>query len=344
MYICRKPKYMLKEKLIEHLTSFGKDDTWVNLYDKYPYKGVNLTNKQKGDSVRKLNKKIQRNSMIKAKAKISSLDELYYNIGYDGYLDEEVRLEGKRDGNYIIIADAHAPFILKKAWLAMISIIKDIKSTISGIVYAGDFLDLNSLSFYDKGKIPLPGIDLSFEYKESNKWFTMVDKELPSKCYKAFQFGNHCERSLRHLNTPDGKRLGERILSPVYNLDLEKRGYEVFTNWIEDEVILGDLTIIHGAFHNDHLAKKHLDVFKKNIAFGHAHRQQIYRTKNHKAYSIGCMCDMNAPAFSYATKSMKETWSNGFAIASMYKGKTNLQLVQWDYDNECFFFGGKMYQ
>lgn len=334
---------MLKEKLIEHLISEGKTDTWVNLYEKYPYKGHNLTNKQKGDAVRKLNKRLQRNSNM-TQPKVNSLDELYYNIGYDGHFDEEVRLEDKRDGNYIIIADAHAPFINMKAWKSMISIIKDIKSTIAGIVYAGDFLDLNSLSFYDKGKMPLPGIDLSFEYKQSSKFFNLVERELPKHCYRAFLFGNHEDRALRHLKTPDGQRYGERLLSPVYNLDLQNRGYEILTNWVEDEVHIGDLTIIHGAFHNDHVAKKHLDVFKKNIAFGHVHRQQIYRTRNHKAYSIGCMLDINAPAFNYATKSMKETWSTGFAIASVFKGKTTLQLIQWDYDNECFFFGGKMYQ
>lgn len=58
---------MLKENLIQHLLSEGKTGTWVELYDQYPYKGINLTNKQKSDAVRKLNKRIQRKSMITTK-------------------------------------------------------------------------------------------------------------------------------------------------------------------------------------------------------------------------------------------------------------------------------------
>ena len=47
----------LKQQLINYLKSEGKTDSWVNLYNKFPFKGIHLTNKQKSDTVRKLYKR-----------------------------------------------------------------------------------------------------------------------------------------------------------------------------------------------------------------------------------------------------------------------------------------------
>lgn len=44
----------LKQQLLNCLRSEGKTDTWVNLYNRFPFKGENLSNKQKSDTVRKL--------------------------------------------------------------------------------------------------------------------------------------------------------------------------------------------------------------------------------------------------------------------------------------------------
>jgi len=47
----------LKNQLIQYLRKEGKTDTWVNLYNKFPFRGKNITNKQKSDTVRKLFKR-----------------------------------------------------------------------------------------------------------------------------------------------------------------------------------------------------------------------------------------------------------------------------------------------
>ena len=47
----------LKQQLINYLSSEGKTDSWVNLYNSFPFKGNTLTNKQKSDTVRKLYKR-----------------------------------------------------------------------------------------------------------------------------------------------------------------------------------------------------------------------------------------------------------------------------------------------
>lgn len=47
----------VKQQLINYLQKEGKTDTWVNLYNRFPFKGEFLNNKQKSDTVRKLFKR-----------------------------------------------------------------------------------------------------------------------------------------------------------------------------------------------------------------------------------------------------------------------------------------------
>ena len=47
----------LKQQLINYLNSEGKTDSWINIYNLFPFKGNHLTSKQKSDTVRKLYKR-----------------------------------------------------------------------------------------------------------------------------------------------------------------------------------------------------------------------------------------------------------------------------------------------
>lgn len=47
----------LKQQLINYLKSEGKTDSWINIYNLFPFKGNHLTSKQKSDTVRKLYKR-----------------------------------------------------------------------------------------------------------------------------------------------------------------------------------------------------------------------------------------------------------------------------------------------
>lgn len=71
LYICMKTKIQmnLKQQLINYLKSAGKTDSWVNLYNVFPFKGEHLTNKQKSDTVRKLYKrKVQNKNVVETKS------------------------------------------------------------------------------------------------------------------------------------------------------------------------------------------------------------------------------------------------------------------------------------
>lgn len=47
----------LKRELINYLEKNGKTDTWVNIYNKFPIRGREISNKQKSDTIRKIYKR-----------------------------------------------------------------------------------------------------------------------------------------------------------------------------------------------------------------------------------------------------------------------------------------------
>jgi len=53
----------MKDKLIKHLEEYGKDRSYTELFNLYPY-SPNLTNKQKSDSVRNIWKKVKKSRVI----------------------------------------------------------------------------------------------------------------------------------------------------------------------------------------------------------------------------------------------------------------------------------------
>jgi hypothetical protein len=326
-------KKMLKE-LKRHLQENGKDNTWVNLYNQYPFKGTNLTNKQKSDAARGVYRKIK----IPVAASFS-LEE--YQDKYDNYIPE-YSIPNKEDGLYLILGCVHAPFVNMTLWKALLKFASDNKNEISGLILNGDFLDMNTLSFHDRGKMPLEGINLGWEYDKSKQLLLSLEKRLNSDIYKGYLRGNHEERYERQMKDPSMYKLKGSIKSPEDALGLTERNWDIYLNWKEDEIELGDISIIHGEFFNEHVCKKYLDVFKKNLLFAHTHRQQLYTTKNHKAYNIGCMLDINAQVFNYASKAMRESWVNGFAVGTLYNNRTSIDLVRWE--DSFFSFGGKIYQ
>lgn len=50
----------LKQELVQHLITEGINEKLVDIYNKFPYQGHDLTNKQKGDRVRSVYRKIKR--------------------------------------------------------------------------------------------------------------------------------------------------------------------------------------------------------------------------------------------------------------------------------------------
>lgn len=247
----------------------------------------------------------------------------------------------KREGMYLVLGCVHAPFVNKLFWNAMLKLAKERKNDISGLVLNGDFLDLHSLSAYDKGQVAIKGINLGTEYEGGRKYLNSILDVLNSDIYKGWIRGNHEHRYYKYMKNVDNSKLGGALQSPENALKLKEKGFDIYLDWVNDEIQLGDLTTIHGEFCNVHCTKKYIDVFKKNFLFNHTHRSSMFREGEHVAYNGGSMGDFNSPIFNYATKAMKKTWSNSFSVATLYKGKAFVEQPVWNENH--FVYGGKIY-
>lgn len=246
-------------------------------------------------------------------------------------------------GKYIIIGCPHVPFHRIDMFNGVYKLLEDNKSSIVGLILAGDFLDMNSLSSHDKGKKPLLGVSLDWEYKEGNMVLDNLLKPLAKDITKVYIYGNHEDRYNRYMSDIDNSKLGASLPSPTIALKLIERGFNVYENWKLDFVTLGNfLDVSHGEFFNIHTAKKHIDTYRRSMLYYHTHRIQQYIEGQVGGYNGGSLADFDSPVFSYASRAMKTSWLNGFNTVDVDKdGYYHLQQIMC-YNNK-FVYGSKTY-
>lgn len=249
----------------------------------------------------------------------------------------------EQEGMHILLGCNHVPFHHEQLHKSILALLKDYKKSIKGFHLLGDFLDLNPLSSHDRGRFTaVPGLTLDDEYEIGNEMLDEFDKVLPKDCWKTYLYGNHEDRYNRWMKNMDNAKTP--LVSPEIGLGLWGRGYNVKTNWSQDYITIGkDFDIFHGIYFNIHNAKKHLDTFGRSCAYVHTHRVQNYREGDIAAYNIGACANFSSKTFNYATRAMKNSWSNGFAINMVdANGNSHITQVVPDSDGH-FFFGGKKY-
>lgn len=247
-------------------------------------------------------------------------------------------------GLYFVFGCVHAPFHNKDAFKAVFRLLKDTRESVVGVVLAGDFLDMNSLSSHDKGKKPIMGVTLDWEYNESNDLLDELFEPLSQNINKVYLYGNHEDRYFRYMNDIDNSKLGKSLVSPEVGLKLQDRGFRLLTNWKEDHITLGNyLDVSHGEFINVHTAKKHIDTYRRSTLFYHTHRVQQYIEGQVGGYNGGSMADFREPVFNYASRAMKGSWLNGFtAVHVDEQGFYHIQQIVCY--NNSFVFGNKIYK
>src|SRR5574343_69339 len=212
----------------------------------------------------------------------------------------------------------HVPFQNQVMWAGIFQLLKDLGKSLNGVNLLGDILDMNSLSFHDRGQYPVKigteEINILWEYKQGNKFFDQLDSAV-GKVNKRFIYGNHEDRYNRHLQLPDNKRIiADR---PENALRLRERGYEIKHNWKEDFYKLGDhLELFHGEILGVNPAKRQLDKLKKSCMFVHSHRVGMHYDSNMAAFNIGWGGNKQLPAFSYVERLTKQDWINGFDLVT----------------------------
>lgn len=243
---------------------------------------------------------------------------------------------------WIVISDVHIPFQSKPLVAKVCKLIKQIRP--HGIVIAGDFLDLYSLSRHHADSLrQLRNVTLSDEYRAGQEVIIDLERALPKGAKRSFLFGNHEDNYWRELDRGDRGKLGNEIRSPTEALKLRERGYDVQEQWKEASVTLGDhLDVTHGIWTGIHTAKKALDDWQGSVMFGHSHRMQTHYAGKRAAFNIGGLYDATSSGFHYMARTQRARWTNGFALVDI-----NSHGDYWTTTVPCygdhFVVDGRMY-
>lgn len=247
--------------------------------------------------------------------------------------------KGNRDvKSYIGLGCVHVPFQNIEIMNGIYNLLESYK--FDGVIIGGDFLDMNALSDYEKGKISRTGITLEEEYNAANKVLDILDSLLDNDADKIYLFGNHENRYWRWKADVNNSKYGD-LADPVKALKLYDRDYKVYTNYEDDYHQLGSLQVMHGEYHNIHSAKKHLDTFRRNVLYWHTHRVQVHREGDFCAWNAGFLGNKDATCFGYAKRGMKSKWANAFPIIHLDGDRHYVDLINCVDDS--FVYNGVKY-
>lgn len=330
----------MKEQLIRYLTKNGKNNTWSEIGSMF-----NMS----GEAARSIWKRYN-----KKNTRARSISTVLFNpkrVGSIIYEPETLKSESRttksnrytKDGMYIVLPCVHVPFHNKEFWNAMLGFVQIYHDDIAGVVILGDFLDMNSLSAYDRGKMPKKGISLGYEYSQGKEVIRDFEHRLGVLPKKVFLYGNHEDRYIRYMQSPDSKKLEGALMSPEEALQLEKNNWDVYTDWMNDSIFIGDIELSHGSVVSRHVTSKYIDNFHCNSIFCHTHRIQSFYEGGLKSFNIGSMADFSSQGFNYASKKMKKDWRNGFAVVILNNNQTHVDQIVWNNTNKCFYYGGRRY-
>lgn len=247
-------------------------------------------------------------------------------------------------GMHILLGCNHVPFHHVRLHDNIMEMMSDRVADIVGFHLLGDFLDLNPLSSHDKGKFTaVPGLTLDDEYQVGNDLLTDFGRIMRGNVWKTYLYGNHEDRWKRWMRDMNNSKTP--LMSPEDGLGLYQKGYNVKTSWSQDYITIGkDFDIFHGIYFNIHNAKKHLDTFNRNCAYVHTHRVQSYREGTIQANNMGACANFNSPAFNYASRAMKASWSNGFGVLMIDDNYESHFTQIVPAADGSFYFGGKKYK
>lgn len=273
------------------------------------------------------------------KQQVESVQELSEPLIKSSSIGQQHRV---KPGMHIVLGCMHVPFENKDLVRSIAEFISNYSDKIAGFHLIGDFLDLRSLSFHDRGQIPMYGVTLGHEYRKGNEVLDYFEEVLPSDVQKSFIYGNHEDRYLRLGNLTDVNQYIDALPSPTQALKLKERGYLIKEDWKEDFIQLGKLQLIHGIFCTQTPAKTHLQRIKSSVMFAHTHRLDSYYESDHGAFNIACLADIKSEAFGYLSRVERLNWKNGFGLVHLEKdGSFQADVINCH--NNKFFYGGKRY-
>lgn len=244
-------------------------------------------------------------------------------------------------GRWVVLPDMHVPHHYQLAVRAVLRCVHDVRP--QHLVLLGDFLDLYSIAQWNDGSLALlKTADLQAEYDAGNAVLDQIEAALPKGCAKHYLWGNHEDRFQRFMMKGDNARMGKALITPERGLRLRERGWKWYDNRNDDFVaITDDLHVVHGEWCTLHTAKKHLDAHRRSVIFGHTHRVQTFKVGPRAGYNIGHLMDTRSAGAEYASRLVRETWSEAFAVVDVHRGHAQVQVVE--VQNGHFHYGQRAY-
>ena len=226
---------------------------------------------------------------------------------------------------YLVIPDVHIPFHCVTTTKLITKIIKEINP--DGLVQLGDFSDCFQISSYDKD--PERKNTLADDIDECNKILTIWASHLKSGAQVHLLEGNHEYRLSRYISrncrelhglVPDWPTLLKiKLRNETTN---KKWVWHKYTKW--DSCQIGDCTLMHGFYFNQHVAMTNLAKYRRNTISGHTHRVQHVFDGTNYAISLGHVSDEKQTAH----QPTPTGWTKALAILHVDNyGKTFVDVL-----------------
>lgn len=216
----------------------------------------------------------------------------------------------------VSLYDIHLESRIKDKCLSILNpvlqFVKNFKPNV--LLIGGDYLNLRYFSKWAEMKPnDLAGNLFDEDITFANEILDRLDKSCNKKdMRKIFLIGNHEEWIWKFL---EKYPFLNKVLDLIKELKLKERGYEIVAP--NQYAKVGKIYFIHGIYTNLGHAKKHLQVYGKNIRYGHLHTYQIFSKVSpidfHRrlGISIPCLCDMNP----HYMRNRPNKWIQGFHYA-----------------------------
>lgn len=237
---------------------------------------------------------------------------------------------------HLVIPDLHVPFHDVKCTKLITKIIKEVNP--DGIVQLGDALDAFQISTYSKdpSRRNLLADDIE-DYKGIlNEW----TRHLKSGATIHLLEGNH-EYRLKRFIASQARDLHGLIPDwpTLFQIALRNKSgrhkwiWHDYQKW--DSCKIGDCTLLHGFYFNQHVAMTCLAKYRTNVIFGHTHRLQYVFDGVHYAASLGHCSAENETAH----QPTPTGWQQAIGLLHVLdKGKTKLDIVPI-YDGKAVLHG-----
>jgi len=232
---------------------------------------------------------------------------------------------------YFVVSDLHAQFIHLPTLNILHRHRKIILNDNVGLIINGDLFDLSFMM----SKNP--------QYK---KWIKRSDgfdeffiPQWEEECHMVNTILDSLQRSFKKIIFINGNHDSLRINEFVKDIPLEyrphfsyrcklrlqERGIAVveYGDWLD----VGEVSIIHGMYHNVNCHKTHHEDAGKSVIFGHIHKGKMMpfkqRGKTHHVWSLPCMSTLS-PDY---TRKRTNDWDNGYGLLHVaFDGTFNFNL------------------